>query len=201
MRSSSERSGAERPVTGPDRTAPLGAIRPQLAQERRARWAGAMVAAPLPTKTCAVCGRTMTWRKAWAKNWDEVRVCSQRCRRHGLNDTDRALEDAIRTLLAARAGGATICPSEAARAVDGEQWRPLMEQARAAARRLVDAGEIVITQQGRVVDPSTARGPIRLRAVALTYPEASPARVRRSGQPGQGSTRRARRDPSDRPAG
>ena len=32
-----------------------------------------------------------------------------------------------------------------------------------AARRLVDAGRIEIIQRGRVVDPSTAKGPIRLR--------------------------------------
>jgi hypothetical protein len=40
-----------------------------------------------------------------------------------------------------------------------------MEPARAAARRLVANGEIQITQRGNVVDPSTARGPIRLRWV------------------------------------
>ncbi|MCY7300112.1 MAG: DUF2256 domain-containing protein [Ilumatobacteraceae bacterium] len=37
--------------------------------------------AALPSKLCAVCGRTMTWRKAWAKNWDDVRYCSDACRR------------------------------------------------------------------------------------------------------------------------
>ena len=73
------------------------------------------------------------------------------------------LEISIRALLAARAGTATICPSEAAREVGGEDWRTLMEPARAAARRLVAAGEVEITQQGRVVDPSTAKGPIRIR--------------------------------------
>lgn len=35
----------------------------------------------LPSKPCAACGRTMTWRKAWARNWDSVRYCSERCRR------------------------------------------------------------------------------------------------------------------------
>jgi hypothetical protein len=35
----------------------------------------------LPGKPCAACGRTMTWRKAWAKNWDEVRYCSDACRK------------------------------------------------------------------------------------------------------------------------
>lgn len=34
----------------------------------------------LPSKPCLVCGRTMTWRKAWAKNWAEVRYCSDACR-------------------------------------------------------------------------------------------------------------------------
>ena len=36
--------------------------------------------AALPTKPCARCGRPMSWRKAWARNWDEVKYCSQRCR-------------------------------------------------------------------------------------------------------------------------
>lgn len=34
----------------------------------------------LASKSCAVCGRTMTWRKAWAKNWDSVLYCSDACR-------------------------------------------------------------------------------------------------------------------------
>jgi hypothetical protein len=105
----------------------------------------------------------MTWRAAWAANWDEVRYCSDRCRKRKVGRVDIALEGAIRTLLAERARGGTICPSEAARVVNADGWRELMEPARAAARRLVDAGDIEITQGGRVVDPSTAKGPIRLR--------------------------------------
>jgi hypothetical protein len=38
-----------------------------------------------------------------------------------------------------------------------------MEPARAAARRLVAAGRVVITQKGRVVDADTAKGAIRLK--------------------------------------
>ncbi len=34
----------------------------------------------LPSKPCAVCQRPMTWRKAWAKNWDHVLYCSDACR-------------------------------------------------------------------------------------------------------------------------
>ncbi len=130
-----------------------------------------MAATPAPsdagaTKPCAVCGRVITWRRKWARSWAEVRYCSDACRRRGAGDpADVALEAAVLALLADRARGATICPSEAARAVGGADWRELMEPARAAARRLVAAGEVEITQGGSVVDPSTAKGPIRLRRV------------------------------------
>lgn len=118
--------------------------------------------APGP-KVCAGCGRSFTWRRALAADWDAVRWCSDACRRRGVRAVDRALEAAIARLLDARAAGATICPSEAARAVDPDGWETLMEPARRAARRLVAAGTLEIVQGGRVVDPSTARGPIRLR--------------------------------------
>ncbi len=114
-------------------------------------------------KTCASCGRTIEWRKKWARSWDDVKYCSDACRRHKVTDTDRALEASIRSLLDSRKGGATICPSEAAREVGGEDWRDLMEPARRAARRLVAAGDVEVTQGGKVVDPSTAKGPIRVR--------------------------------------
>jgi hypothetical protein len=47
---------------------------------------GAGVAKPvkkgeLPTKPCAACGRPFAWRKKWAKDWDRVKYCSDRCRR------------------------------------------------------------------------------------------------------------------------
>jgi len=106
----------------------------------------------------------MVWRKKWARTWDEVRYCSERCRRRGVCPIDESLEEAIRSLLLERELGASICPSEAARRVAGdEDWQRLMEPARAAARRLVARGLIEVTQRGAVVDPSNAKGPIRLR--------------------------------------
>ena len=128
------------------------------------RWGStvASVSQP-PDKICRSCGRAITWRKKWERSWDDVRYCSDACRRAKVSPTDTALEGAILTLLAQRSTGATICPSEAARLVAPENWQPLMEPARRAARRLVASGEIEITQRGQVVDPSTAKGPIRLR--------------------------------------
>jgi hypothetical protein len=108
----------------------------------------------------------MEWRKSWAKNWESVKFCSDKCRGAKVGVREKELEAAILRLLAERGAGKTICPSEAARAAGGENragWEPLMEPARAAARRLVADGKILITQAGAVVDGSTAKGPIRLR--------------------------------------
>ena len=121
---------------------------------------------PLEPKTCASCGRTIEWRKKWERDWDSVRYCSTDCRKRGVTETDRRLEESIAALLESRARTSTICPSDAARAVGGDdedKWRPLMEPARRAARRMVARGEVEITQGGRVVDPSTAKGAIRIR--------------------------------------
>lgn len=133
-------------------------------------WQTGAVSSHPPDKTCASCGRRIEWRKKWERSWDEVRYCSASCRKRGVTRTDEQLEQSIRDLLAARAATSTICPSDAARAVGGgagaadpEAWRELMEPARRAARRMVAAGEVQITQGGKVVDPSTAKGAIRIR--------------------------------------
>lgn len=119
-----------------------------------------------PEKLCVVCGRRIEWRKKWERDWDNVKFCSKSCRSRTLDDTDRALEDAILDLLEKRPGGGSICPSEAAKEVGGADesaWRGLMERAREAARRLTNVGRVQITQKNSVVDPSTAKGPIRIR--------------------------------------
>lgn len=109
----------------------------------------------------------MVWRRRWANTWDEVTTCSEACRgrRARPDELARALEQTILELARARAPK-TLCPSEVARHLAPETWRELMEPTRDAARRLVHRGLIDITQGGRPVDPSTARGPIRLRLVA-----------------------------------
>lgn len=34
----------------------------------------------LPEKICVRCGRPFSWRKKWARVWEEVLYCSDRCR-------------------------------------------------------------------------------------------------------------------------
>jgi hypothetical protein len=38
--------------------------------------------AALPSKPCAACGLPMSWRRRWAKNWADVKYCSDACRRN-----------------------------------------------------------------------------------------------------------------------
>ncbi len=80
-----------------------------------------------------------------------------------MDDVGTRLERTIEALLDQRRPDASICPSEAARAVDGESWRELMPAARAAAGRLAAAGAVEVTQGGAVVDVGSARGPVRIR--------------------------------------
>jgi len=96
-----------------------------------------------------------------------AKYCSDVCSGYRLGERAAELETAILGLLAERRKGETICPSEAAKLVGGtaerRDWEGLMEPARDAARRLVKAGRIVVTQKDKVVDAATAKGAIRLR--------------------------------------
>lgn len=78
--------------------------------------------------------------------------------------TDAAIESRIRAMLAARRDGATVCPSEVARALapEGASWRALMPRVREVAQRLVLAGQLCVTRGGVPVSATGAGGPIRL---------------------------------------
>ena len=123
--------------------------------------------ADIPDKTCASCGRRIEWRAKWARNWDEIRYCSDACRRRGVTAIDARLEETLLGLLARHPRSTGVDPTEAIAAItDGpDAAASLTEPARRAARRLVARGVGEIVQNGRVVDPSTAKGPFRLRRV------------------------------------
>jgi len=39
--------------------------------------------ADLPTKICPACNRPFAWRRKWARDWPQVKYCSDRCRSLG----------------------------------------------------------------------------------------------------------------------
>jgi hypothetical protein len=74
------------------------------------------------------------------------------------------LRAAILALAQHRGPNSSICPSDAARAVGGVDWRELTAQSRSIAFALARDGDVDITQRGAVLDPDRpARGPIRIR--------------------------------------
>ena len=84
--------------------------------------------------------------------------------------TSSPIEDAVFDLLSRRDPGKSICPSEAAKAVDPEGWRRLMGQVRATAVGLARAGKLEITRKGRPADPDTLKGVYRLRLPGAETP-------------------------------
>jgi hypothetical protein len=77
---------------------------------------------------------------------------------------DRAITDTIERLLQARRPDATICPSEVARDLIGDDgpWRAAMPALRAVAATMVEAGRLRVTRRGVDVEATSPGGPIRL---------------------------------------
>ena len=78
--------------------------------------------------------------------------------------TDASIEAQLFALLDRRRDGATICPSEVARALAGVDgvWRELMPRVRQVAQRLADEGRLRVTRGGEPVDATAKGGPVRL---------------------------------------
>ncbi len=81
-----------------------------------------------------------------------------------MTPSDARIAAVIFELLGRRAAGATICPSDAARALaaDAAAWRALMPEVRRVAATLAQAGSLRVTARGGDVDALQAHGPIRL---------------------------------------
>ena len=107
-------------------------------------------------KTCIHCGRGFSWRKKWERSWDEVRFCSQSCRKRGPQDPGRI--EALLQLL--RVAPRRILPLDAAvEAALGCN----RDQLRSSARLLVHAKRARLYQKGKLVLPDRAKGALELR--------------------------------------
>ncbi len=74
---------------------------------------------------------------------------------------DARIASTVKALLRHR-DGTTICPSDAARVVGGEQWRTRMNDVRRVAATLAENEQVVITQRGKAVDLCSVKGPVRI---------------------------------------
>lgn len=80
-----------------------------------------------------------------------------------LSDLEPRIEAAIRALLRSRRDDATICPSEAARIVDGQSWRRLLPTVRDVAVRLARIGHIVILRNRVPASGDLTKGVLRYK--------------------------------------
>ena len=116
-----------------------------------------------PKKTCVSCGRTFTWRKSLNKNWDHVKYCSNACRTRKISNLDKRIERKILELLETQPHKTQISTKEIAKAVRDKDDKNLFEPIKRAARRLESTNSIIITQKGKKVDSSKAKGHLQIR--------------------------------------
>ena len=115
------------------------------------------------TKICASCGRVFGYQKRWERTWESVRYCSASCRQDKFEKRDKEIEESILQLLSSQPKQQSSDLSEIETTFDTKNFKNFKERSRRAARRLVAQGKIDILQKGRVVDASTAKGPIEVK--------------------------------------
>lgn len=115
-----------------------------------------------PAKWCVVCGRRIEWRAKWARDWDAVRRCGGRCKRSRRRPDalDYALEHAVLAMATPRSAALDAVSLAHAHGADRERVRD-------AVRRLVVRGRVAVVRGGRVVDPSTVKGALHVKKVAV----------------------------------
>ena len=116
-----------------------------------------------PEKSCWSCGRSFTWRKSFAKNWDAVKYCSNACRKRKLSKIDQQIENTILKLLESQPHPTPLTTGQIADLLDFGNDKNLLESIKRAARRLEAKSFVIITQDGKRVDSSTAKGHLQIR--------------------------------------
>ena len=113
------------------------------------------------SKVCASCGRAFTWRKKWAKNWEQVRYCSTRCRSKGTilpqDPLIQAVFDALKRVPSKRA-----CTVDAIEQALHEQGHSA-QQTRVALRTMIHAGQISSMEGNKRIAPERLKGNSTLR--------------------------------------
>jgi hypothetical protein len=111
-------------------------------------------------KICASCGRPMEWRKAWEKNWESIRYCSDSCRRDKFDKTSGSVRDAILAMVKVNGLKKPVAEAEVAQYLWQADWEKRLEEVRRVARQLHHAGLITIFQSGRPIKDLNFKGAV-----------------------------------------
>ena len=110
-------------------------------------------------KICRSCYRKIEYRKKWESCWDEIKYCSDECKK---NKFKYDYTESLLKLTQERGFQKTICPSEVLEGEDKKN-KSLMELVRRSARKLAFENKIEILQNNKIVPFYDYKGPIRLR--------------------------------------
>lgn len=105
----------------------------------------------------------MQWRKAWEKNWDSIRYCSDACRRQKLDKTALPVRQALLELVRKAGPGKLSDPLEIAQKLWPTDWQGHAEEVRRVVRQLASEGYIELFQEGRRIEELNFKGPIKIR--------------------------------------
>jgi hypothetical protein len=72
------------------------------------------------------------------------------------------IDTAILALFSARRDGATLCPSDIARHIGGEDWRDIMPLIHRHVKARACLGALRLTQKGMTVQPDDLQGVYRI---------------------------------------
>ncbi len=105
----------------------------------------------------------MVWRKAWEKNWESMRYCSDSCRRQKLDKTATPVRLALLDLVKAADAQKLCDPLEVAKALWPSDWQAHQEEVRRVVRQLAAEGLVVLFQNGKRTEELNFKGPIFIR--------------------------------------
>ncbi len=107
----------------------------------------------------------MEWRKAWEKNWDSMRYCSDSCRRHKLDKNSIHIREAILLLTKKSAPSRPVTQEDIVKYLWPHEGMTRLEEVRRIARILHSEKLITIIQNGRPISDLNFKGPVQFRSV------------------------------------
>jgi hypothetical protein len=107
----------------------------------------------------------MQWRKAWEKNWDFMRYCSDSCRRHKLDKNSLHIREAILFLTKKSGPSKPVTQEDIVKYLWPDEGMTRLEEVRRIARILHYEKLITIIQNGTPISDLNFKGPVQFRSV------------------------------------
>ncbi len=102
----------------------------------------------------------MEWRKAWEKNWESIRYCSDSCRRDKFDKKSIHVREAILSMTKKAGISKPVAASDVAQSLWPSEWESRLEEVRRVARLLHEEKLITILQQGKPITDLNFKGPV-----------------------------------------